>query len=79
MIKARYLGVRVFEHDAEGLSRRGGKSTVRYATILNFLLNIARYRFGGELREWKKSARRAAWMQRAASAASPDAAGKLRT
>ena len=79
MIKAKYLGVRVFEHDAEGLSRRGGKSNVRYTTILNFLLNIARYRFGGELREWKKSARRAAWMQRAASAASPDAEGRMRT
>jgi dolichol-phosphate mannosyltransferase len=66
MIKAKYLGVRVFEHDAEGLSRRGGKSNVRVTTILNFLANIARYRFGGELREWKKSARRAKWMQRAA-------------
>ncbi len=63
MIKAKFLGVRVFEHDAEGLLRRGGKSNVRYTTILNFLLNIARYRFGGELRKWKKSARRSEWMR----------------
>lgn len=79
MIKAKYLGVRVFEHDAEGLSRRGGKSNVSYSTILNFLLNIARYRFGGELREWKKSARRVEFMRRAAGAASPEGAGRTRT
>jgi glycosyltransferase involved in cell wall biosynthesis len=68
MIKAKYLGVRVFEHDAEGLSRRGGKSNVRATTILNFLKNIAAYRFGGALHEWKKSARRTEWMRRAAAA-----------
>ncbi len=79
MIKAKYLGVRVFEHDAEGLSRRGGKSNVRAATILNFLKNIAAYRFGGELREWKKSARRAEWMRRAAELATADPAHRMRT
>lgn len=58
MIKARRLGIRILERDVEGLARAGGKSSVRYSTCLQFIKNIARYRFGGEFRAWKRSVRR---------------------
>ncbi len=59
MIKAKYLGLQILEHDVEGLLRSGGKSNVRYSTCLQFVKNILRYRFGSLLREWKKCVRRA--------------------
>jgi glycosyltransferase involved in cell wall biosynthesis len=74
MIKASYLGVRVLEHDVEGLMRQGGKSNVRAVTIFQFLRNIAACRFGGALREWKKSVTRGAFSPH--RAASVPAAGK---
>jgi glycosyltransferase involved in cell wall biosynthesis len=58
MIKAKHLGLRVLEHDAESRPRAGGKSNVRYTTCLEFLRNIARFRFGKPLRAWKDSLRR---------------------
>lgn len=79
MIKATYLGVRILEFDVEGHARRGGKSNVRFSTILNFIANVARYRFGGALTEWKKSARREEWIRRASGAASTGAASGART
>lgn len=58
MIKAKHLGIRILERDVEGLARAGGKSSVRYSTCVQFLKNIARYRFGGEFRAWKRSVRK---------------------
>lgn len=58
MIKAKHLGLRIVERDAEGLPRAGGKSNVRYSTCLQFMKNIVRYRFGGEFRAWKRSVRK---------------------
>ncbi len=65
MIKSKYLGLRVSERNVKGLMRQGGKSNVRYSTCLQFLKNIARYRFGGELRRWKNTVRQSSyWQQR---------------
>jgi glycosyltransferase involved in cell wall biosynthesis len=58
MIKAKHVGLKILERDAEGLPRAGGKSNVRYSTCLQFMKNIARYRFGGEFRAWKRSVQR---------------------
>jgi len=74
MIKAKHLGIRILERDVEGLARAGGKSSVRYTTCLQFLKNIARYRFGGEFRAWRRSVRKLAGaeVRPAAAASSPD-------
>lgn len=55
IIKANALGLRVIEIDVEGYARHGGASNVRRDTILEFLRNIARYRFGG-LAAWRRQA-----------------------
>ncbi len=57
MIKSRFLGLSVAEVPITFLKREGGSSSVTPRTIFEFLKNIARYRFGKELREWKKEAR----------------------
>jgi dolichol-phosphate mannosyltransferase len=54
MLKAHYLRMMVIEIDVPGYLRRAGRSNVRFATILEFIRNIARYRFGGPWREWRK-------------------------
>jgi len=58
MIKAKHLGLRIFERDVEGLPRSAGKSNVRYSTCLEFIYNLLCYRFGSSLRQWKKSLQR---------------------
>lgn len=45
MIKLGARGGRLDEVDIEFLSRQGGASNVRWASLLEFLLNIIRYRF----------------------------------
>lgn len=57
MIKTKQLGLRVIEIDVEGYARHGGTSNVRGTTVLEFLKNIFRYRFGGALDQWKRSLR----------------------
>ncbi len=73
MIKAKYLGLKVLERNVEGRLRQGGKSNVRYTTCLQFVKNILHYRFGGVLREWKKSVRQAADSPRAPDLEAPTA------
>lgn len=46
MIKARRLGLPVFELNVLGQMREGGSSNVRATTIWEFLVNLARARFG---------------------------------
>jgi len=46
MIKARRLGLPVFEVNVLGQMREGGTSNVRGSTIWEFLVNLARARFG---------------------------------
>ena len=53
MIKAEYLGMKVREVPITFQKREGGSSNVTLGTIFEFLINIIRYRFGKELREWK--------------------------
>jgi glycosyltransferase involved in cell wall biosynthesis len=54
MLKSRHLRLKVIEINVPGFARKGGKSHVRMATILEFVRNIARYRFGGGLQAWSK-------------------------
>lgn len=54
MIKSRSLGLSVREVPIVFQKREGGSSNVTPGTIFEFLHNLARYRFGRELREWKK-------------------------
>lgn len=46
MIKARRLGLPVFEMNVLGQMREGGSSNVRASTVWEFLVNLARARFG---------------------------------
>jgi hypothetical protein len=45
MIKAKRLGLKVFEFNVIAQMREGGKSNVRGSTIQEFLINLFRYRF----------------------------------
>ena len=54
MIKAKALGLRVIEIDVEGYARHGGTSHFRAQTLLEFATNVLRYRFGGELRDFRR-------------------------
>jgi dTDP-4-dehydrorhamnose 3,5-epimerase-like enzyme len=69
VVKARELGLRCIEIDVEGYARNGGASNVRRQTMLEFLRNIWRYRFGAGLREWRTDA----GLARRASPEAPDA------
>ncbi len=54
LIKADLLGLTVREFPIVFQKREGGSSNVNLNTILEFFKNIARFRFGKELREWKR-------------------------
>lgn len=54
MIKTKELGLRCIEIDVEGYARHGGTSNVKRQTIVEFLVNILRYRFSGALTEWRR-------------------------
>ncbi len=55
MIKSKYMGLPVIECQVEGKLRQGGKSNVRLTTCWEFFKNIARYRAGAPIREWRAS------------------------
>lgn len=55
MIKAKHMGLTPLELNVRGLLRQGGKSNVRFVTVLEFFKNIARYRFTGKISAWKKT------------------------
>lgn len=54
MLKAHHLQIPLVEIEVRGKPREGGRSHVRLATIAEFVKNIARYRFGGPWREWRR-------------------------
>lgn len=54
IIKAKYLGLRIIEVDVEGNPRKGGASNVNLGTCLEFIINLARYKFGHTLDQWRK-------------------------
>ncbi len=53
-IKAYYLGWQILEIPAKTLPRLGGKSTVSYKTVFEFIRNLFTYRFSKRLRIWRK-------------------------
>ncbi len=55
LIKAQYMGVRVLEMNAFARMRGTGLSHVRASTCWEFLRQLARYRFSGYLRPWRRS------------------------
>lgn len=54
-IKAYFLKWKIKEIPAQTLPRLGGKSTVNFRTIIEFLKNLLAYRFGKELKYWLKN------------------------
>jgi glycosyltransferase involved in cell wall biosynthesis len=52
MVKASHLGVRVLEFNVFARMRGGGLSHVRASTCWEFLTNLFRMRFSGELERW---------------------------
>ena len=54
MLKARELRLPVIEVDVPGQLRRAGRSHVRGDALIEFLKNMARYRFGSALTDWRK-------------------------
>jgi hypothetical protein len=50
LIKAKRLGLPVFELNVIAQLREGGRSNVRLATCWEFLVNLLRYRFGRVVR-----------------------------
>jgi glycosyltransferase involved in cell wall biosynthesis len=55
MLKIRHLRVAVVEMDVADRPRAGGRSHVKLATVLEFLRNIATYRFTPEWRAWQRT------------------------
>ncbi len=54
MLKTRHLGLMVLEIDVPGYLRKGGKSSVRFKTLAEFMRNIVIYRFGGSWSLWQR-------------------------
>jgi len=53
LVKSELLGLKLKEVSIIFQKREGGSSNVNLGTIFEFLKNIAKFRFGKELREWK--------------------------
>jgi len=54
LVKSELLGLKLKEVSIIFQKREGGSSNVNLGTIFEFLKNIAQFRFGKELREWKR-------------------------
>jgi len=54
LVKSELLGLKLKEVSIIFQKREGGSSNVNLGTIFEFLKNIAKFRFGKELREWKR-------------------------
>lgn len=52
-VKAYCLKWKIKEISAKTLPRLGGKSTVNFKTVLEFLSNLFHYKFGKDLKRWK--------------------------
>ncbi|HEX9562508.1 MAG TPA: glycosyltransferase family 2 protein [Gemmatimonadaceae bacterium] len=59
MIKAHLLDVRVLEYNVFARMRGSGLSHVRASTCWEFFRGMLRFRFSGEMRQWRAAARRA--------------------
>jgi glycosyltransferase involved in cell wall biosynthesis len=58
MIKAHYLGVRVLEMNVFARMRSNGLSHVRPSAMVEFFVNLMKYRFGGALSAWRRASPR---------------------
>jgi dolichol-phosphate mannosyltransferase len=56
MLKFDYLGLRIREIPVIFRKRMAGRSHVKPGTVIEFLSNISRYRFGKEFKQWKRRA-----------------------
>lgn len=56
MIKAHYMGLRVLEFNVFARMRGSGTSHVRAETCLEFMRNLAVYRFTSKLKSWRRTA-----------------------
>jgi glycosyltransferase involved in cell wall biosynthesis len=63
MLKVQYLRLMVIEIDVPGHLRKGGRSNVKWNTIVEFIGNIIRYRTGGPWREWRRKVSQSAARQ----------------
>lgn len=54
LIKAHYMGVRVFEVNVFARMRGNGLSHVRASTCYEFMRMLLRYRFSSEMAEWRQ-------------------------
>ncbi len=54
MIKAKYLKLQIKEVPITFQNRKKGKSSVGFATVIEFLKNMLYYKFGGEIKKWKE-------------------------
>lgn len=54
LIKAHYLGVRIFEVNVFARMRGNGLSHVRATTVLEFFTSLVRHRLSGELKRWRR-------------------------
>ena len=54
LLKAIHLKLRIREVPVIFKKRKAGRSSVKTATIFEFLQNIIKFRMGGELKQWKK-------------------------
>lgn len=52
-VKAHYLGWKILEVPAKTYPRLGGKSTVSYKTVMEFIYNLIFFRNSRYLRQWK--------------------------
>jgi glycosyltransferase involved in cell wall biosynthesis len=71
MIKAHYLGARVFEFNILSRERENGVSHVRFQTSLDLFLALVRFRFSSELSAWRRSVQ----AHKPAAASAPRIAG----
>lgn len=60
MLKARYLRIPVVEVEVVSRPRHGGRSHVRFATVLEFMWNLAVFRLRGPWRQWRRQVSRVA-------------------
>lgn len=55
MVKAHYLGVRVLEMNVFARMRSNGLSHVRASTCIEFFTGLLRFKYGGALKEWRRT------------------------
>jgi len=55
LVKAKALGVNVVEIPVQDYERRAGRSAVNLTTVMAMLVDLVRFRFSDEFRQWRVS------------------------